>query len=294
MDKDAKVGVVTVTYNSGLVIKGFLQSVLKQTHTNLLLYIVDNNSKDDTLAQLQEQNDMRIRVIPNLSNIGVAAGNNQGIREALRGECDFVLLINNDTEFESQLIERLIEGIFEFHCDITVPKILYHDNRKLLWFAGGFFEPWRVYKNIHEGEGKLDQGQYDIAKRITYAPTCCMLVKSIVFNRTGLMDEKYFVYFDDTDFCLKAYRLGVIIYYTPDANLTHKVSSLTGGETSKFAARYMIRNRVYFARKNIKNPYLLFAYIYIQIAIISRFLFGSDKISQLILKQKAFYEGLRV
>ena len=97
MDSSRKIGVVTVTYNSGAVIRDFVESLLKQTHRDFLLYVIDNASTDDTVALFADYPAPRIVVVRNPSNVGVAEGNNLGIRAALRDGCTSVLLINNDT-----------------------------------------------------------------------------------------------------------------------------------------------------------------------------------------------------
>lgn len=295
MANQGKVGVVTVTFNSSKVISEFLESLRAQTYDNYILYIVDNNSSDDTLQKIEKYlNDSRITVIKNADNVGVAKGNNQGVAAAIKDGCQSILLINNDTEFESSLIEKLVDGLSRFNCDLIVPKMLYHDNPNIIWCAGGHFSPWKAYLHITEGEGEEDKGQYDVPRQINCAPTCCMLITIRAFESIGMMDEKYFVYYDDTDFCLRALKAGFKMYFLPSAILTHKVSSLTGGSTSKFAIRYITRNLVYYIRKNISQPLSLFWIICIQLALHLKFFFGKDNKEVYILKQKAFIEGLKL
>src|SRR5581483_9698071 len=104
-------GIVTVTFNSAAVIDGFLESLLLQDFSSFRLYLVDNASTDDTLRRVANFEDDRIVVCHNQCNVGVAEGNNIGIRAALADDCRFVLLINNDTEFSPNLVSELIAGI---------------------------------------------------------------------------------------------------------------------------------------------------------------------------------------
>ena len=94
-----KIGVVTVLFNSANVIKPFLECVISQQHTKFNLYIIDNNSQDNSIEILSNFSDPRIKLIRNNSNIGVAAANNIGIKNALKDNCSKVLLLNNDVEF---------------------------------------------------------------------------------------------------------------------------------------------------------------------------------------------------
>ena len=289
----AKIGVVTVTYNSSDVITEFMECLVRQTHQDYVLYVVDNASNDDTLQKLAPHtHQLSMVIIDNDKNIGVAAGNNQGIKQALADSCTHVLLINNDIEFEPELFSKLLTGMLASGCDMLVPKMMYHDQPQKIWFAGGHFDNVKTYVNIHEGYQEIDCGQYDEPRVIEYAPTCCMLIKPEVFKKVGMMDEKYFVYYDDTDFCIRALQLNQVLYFYPAATLTHKVSSLTGGGESDFAIKYYMRNKVYFIRKHISFP-ASFAFIAItQCKLLLDGLLG--KCDKYKLKQQAFWEGLRL
>jgi|HubBroStandDraft_6_1064221.scaffolds.fasta_scaffold124866_1 GT2 family glycosyltransferase len=291
MGRRSFVGIVTVTFNSGAVLRAFIESVLKQSHAEFLLYVVDNASADGTLKVLAEYHDKRIVVIPNQTNVGVARGNNQGIRSALDANCDDVLLINNDTEFDADLLKELLDGLDRYHSDVAVPKITHYDNPDTLWYAGGYFNHWKGYRGMHCGLGENDRGEFDEVRQVQYAPTCCMLVRSEVFESIGVMDEQYFVYVDDTDFCFRAMRRGIKIIYLPSARVLHKVSSLTGNEDSKFALRYMTRGHVYFIRKNFgfwTSACYLTAY---QVRLFYKLLSRGIDWDTLLIRQGAFFEG---
>jgi GT2 family glycosyltransferase len=294
MVSNAKIGVVTVTYNSSDVIDDFMESMLKQTHQNYILYIIDNASSDDTLTRLSQYNDSHIVIVPNKDNLGVAAGNNQGIKAALENNCNHVLLINNDTVFEPELITKLISGLHQLDCEMIVPKMMYHEDSELIWCAGGYFIPHKAYAGEHYGIDERDSKKYDQPKKITYSPTCCILIKKKVFDLIGYMDEKYFVYYDDTDFCFRAMKAELKFYYFPNAVLFHKVSSLTGGVESPFVMRYMIRNRIYFIRKHISFLMRLLWLILLQVWFFMQILSRKWSLKKFHLKQQAFWEGLNL
>lgn len=293
MENDRKIGVVTVTYNSGKVLPDFLRCIFSQTYSNFVLFAIDNASTDTTLELLSQCNDSRLRVIANPDNRGIAEGNNQGISAALDAACYSVLLINNDTVFESDLIEKLRAGLSNHAADMTCPKMMYFDEPQRFWAAGGKFQRWLGYRISHRGE-TLDRGQYDEAERVSYVPTCCVLIKSNLFGRIGLMDPKYFVYVDDVDFMYRAFRDGAKLIYLPQCRLLHKVSSLTGGGRSEFELRYCTRNRAYFLVKNFgffkALPWLALYEAYLW----ARFIVFRDNIKIFKLRQKAFWAGLRM
>jgi len=262
--EQGKIGVVTVTYNSESVLQEFFDSLAGQTHHNFALYVVDNASKDKTLEMTRQRTDFPIVVIANAENLGVAEGNNQGIRAALADACECVLLLNNDVVFPADLFAQLYAGLDRHSCDMTTGKMYYHDKPDVFWCAGGRFQPWLGYRTQHDGEYQKDTGQFDAPRRVTYTPTCCLLVRREVFTWIGLMDARYFVYSDDVDFLYRGLKQGLKLWYVPEAKLWHKVSSLTGN-MSDFMVRYCTRNRMYFLRKHLPTWIALYWYIYMYI-----------------------------
>ncbi len=292
MDSRSLVGIVTVTYKSGGVIDDFLKSIVQQTYVDFNLYVVDNASSDDTLERVRGCSDPRIFIVPNQLNLGVAEGNNIGIRAALKDGCGFILLINNDTVFGSDLVSKLVEGIRQYDCDMAVPKILFFDQPKRIWCAGGSLSRLRG-SAINFGLNQEDNGGFDRARQVDYSPTCCMLVKREVFERVGMMDANYFVYFDDTDFCWRAHRAGIRLFYVPSVRLFHKVSGLTGSE-SDFTIRHLIRNHVYYLLKNSPRWQALFYLPAFQLQILIRCMLGLTRLGVFLVTEKAFFEGIRL
>jgi len=281
-------GIVTVTYNSGEVLRPFLDDVLAQTRDDYRLYVIDNNSTDQTRAILTEYQDARFCCILNETNTGVAEANNQGIHSALREGADWVLLINNDTEFPPDFLEKAMNFVQVGQAEVLAPLVYFYDPPDKPWFSGGTFIPWRAYRNTHSVKGVSGP------REIEYAPTCCLLVHSDVFRKVGFMDPVYFVYSDDADFCWRLNKAGVRIRYSEEMWIFHKASSLTGGLESNFALRYMMRNRVLFVRKHAPFLMLLWALMYLQAEIFYKLIFISKNFTAFRVQQKAFREGLRI
>lgn len=292
--KAGQIGIVTVTYNSASVLPDFFDSLAAQTCREYTLYVIDNASKDNTLELCRKRVDLPIVILANDANLGVAEGNNQGIRSALEDGCEFVLLLNNDTVFGGDLLDELRKGLIQEQCAMVTPKILYHDEPSRIWAAGGRFQPWCGYRTLHFGEGELDGGQFSSARVVTYSPTCCVLVRRDVFDRIGLMDPRYFVYSDDTDFMYRAMKAGIVMKYIPSSGLLHKVSSLTGGGSSTFALRYGTRNRIYFIRKNLPRFKAAFWAAAYRLYIGARRLTRRDSKATWALRRDAVAEGLKM
>jgi len=267
-----KIGIVTVLYNSSVVLPDFLASIERQSYDTIVTYFIDNASKDDSIRQCSTWSGECV-VIANETNVGVAEANNQGIRAALADGCDYILLLNNDTSFPPEMIEQLHTGLRGCGCDMATPKIYYYDQPKVIWCAGGKFHLLQSYHTEHIGVGDTDIGQYDTPSLVSYVPTCCLLIRREVFDRVGLMDSRYFVYSDDADFLYRCHQAGLTVWYLPVAKLWHKVSSLTGSD-SDFSAHYCARNRIYFLRKHLSYGIALGIYGISQLRATVAFLLG--------------------
>lgn len=261
----AKVGLVTVLFNSAPVLPGFFESLSKQDFSDYWLYIIDNSIDELSFAAAEEviakYGIKNVTLIRNASNVGVATGNNQGIKLSREMGCEYVLLLNNDIEFkDTGLLTKMLALADQRQEKLIVPKIYFFDSGKI-WCAGGKINRW-TGTTLHTGEGEVDNGQFDTAGYTNYAPTCFMLIHRSVFDKIGVMDEKYFVYHDDTDFVWRANLAEFEIYYWPEGKVWHKVSSSTGGATSPFSVYYGERNRLYFIRKNFSRKNKIIAYLY--------------------------------
>lgn len=252
------VGVVTVLYNSAAELPDFVVSLSTQRDVRIRLYAVDNASTDDSVSILREAMipNGQVEVIVCAENLGVAEGNNIGIRAALRDGVDWILLLNNDTEFPPTMIRSLVD-VAEKHDRPVVSPVIEGDNpRGTVWYGGGHWRSWRGHQIEHE------HWKEDLASRLAevgdaddtvYAPTCCLLVRPDVFERVGLMDASYFVYYDDVDFAIRCVSAGFTYTITSKVTLYHKAGGATGGPRSPFAIRWETRNWVVVARRYSKN-----------------------------------------
>jgi GT2 family glycosyltransferase len=268
-----KIGLVTVLYNGIEVLEDFFTSLSKQTYQNFILYVIDNSPDDSVLMKakrLSKLYNLQSIFINNNNNLGCAKGNNQGILQSIKDDCKYTLLLNNDIEFTINTISSLVDIATLNDEYLVVPKILYHNTNKI-WMAGGNISKIRALSH-HRGEGEEDTGQYNLSEYINYAPTCFILINNEVFNKIGFMDEKYFVYSDDTDFIFRAVAYGYKLLYCPQSVVGHKVSVSTGGDDSLFSIYYSNRNRVYFIKKNFTLFYKLTSLSYFYITRIIKYI----------------------
>jgi len=282
-----KLGLVTVLFNANEVLEDFFKSISIQSFKNYVLYFIDNapsEATDELIAQLSKLFPIpAYQHIKNPQNYGIAKANNQGIELALQAGADYVLLLNNDIAISQPfLLQQLADKATNSQEDIIVPKILYYGTRKI-WLAGGVFIH---YKGTSQtiGDKETDNGQFDNQGYTDYAPTCFMLCSKKVFAATGLMDERYFVYYDDNDFIFRAKNKGFKIFYMPSIEVFHKVSFSTGGAESLFSIYYLNRNRIYFIRKYYKFPLKQVALTHMMITKGIKYLLYNTKRKQQLLK----------
>lgn len=282
MPEGTRIGIVTVLYNSDDVLPGFFKSLAVQQGVRYRLYVIDNSATDSGTRisrAMAEQHGIDAVCVFNNANVGVAKGNNQGIEMALADGCTHVLLANNDTEFGPTTIVDLWHALADGSERAATPKIMYFDEPELLWYGGGHINAW-LMRTPHYGIKKQDRGQFDHLRRVHYAPTCFMLLERGVFDEVGLMDERYFVYTDDTDFVWRMNRRGLHIRYAPGVIVLHKVSTSTGGELSPFSLYYTNRNRIFFIRKNLRGVKKLFALGYVMATRLPRLCLLPKRLSE--------------
>lgn len=251
-----KIGLVTVLFNSDDVLEGFFRSLSIQKFQDFSLYIIDNSPSESStllLSELAEKYSIKsLFHVKNSKNNGIAAGNNQGIKMSLSDGTDYTLLLNNDIEFDQPyLLEAIYRKAVEEQQAFVVPKILYYGT-KVIWMAGGYISKYKA-ATFHRGDGKLDNDEYNKESSYRYSPTCFMLINNSIFKSVGLMDESYFVYYDDTDFLYRANKEGYLVRYVPSLVVYHKVSMSTGGMNSPFSVYYMTRNKLKFINKHYKG-----------------------------------------
>ncbi len=287
------IGIVTVLYNSESVLDDFFTTLSKQSYKNFILYIIDNKSPDNSLVkakELSKQVNFKTVIIENSQNDGVAKGNNLGIEQALKDGCDYVLLSNNDIVLYEDTIENLLASTEKNNVFVSVPKILIYDNKNI-WYGGGVFD-FKTFRVKHIGIDCPDSEIYNSEKYVTYSPTCVMLIHKSVFGTVGIMDEKYFVYWDDTDFVYRLHKAGIKILYVPTSCLEHKESVCTGNK-SDFFYRYIYRNREYFINKFSRFNNLLHFIDFLYLYTVMRFKMRKNLRQWKIVKE-AMKEGCKM
>ena len=236
---------------------------LKRGKAKLSLVLVDNASTDESQKKLKKLKfgNGEYVYIQNKENLGYAGGNNVGIRYALNNKADYVIVLNNDTIVDKNLIYEFLKTARGYpKAGILTPKIYFakgfefHDDRykknelgKVLWYAGGKIDWDNVY-GMNRGVDEVDKGQFDKEEEVDFATGTCMFMRSKALKQIGVFDEKYFMYLEDVDLCVRMRRVGWKVLYSPKGKLWHKVaqSSRIGSDLNDY---YIHRNRLLFGMR---------------------------------------------
>ena len=249
MSSHPPVCVIVLNYNGLAFNEACLRSLAGTTYPAMRLLLVDNGS-DDGSVEWVERNRKDVAVLRTGINGGWAAGNNAGIRRALADEASYVWLLNNDTEVEPDCLARLVETAErDARIGLVSPQIRCFADRERVWFEGG--EVSREALMVRHCE--LPRFR---TLRIDgrYVSGCAMLVRRDVFDRVGLIDERFFMYYEDADFCLRASEAGFRSEVVPEAVLYHKVAASSGGvgeHMSAFHAYHILRSEMLFWRRQL-------------------------------------------
>ncbi|MFA6383564.1 MAG: glycosyltransferase family 2 protein [Parcubacteria group bacterium] len=201
MKDSPKIFIIILNYNGREVVKRCLASVFKLDYPNFEVVVVDNNSQDGSL-EAAKINFSKAIFIKNEANMGFSAGNNVGIRFALERMADYVLLLNNDTEVEKDFLKRLVAAAEADKKVGIASPVIFDGLSRQIWFSGGKIN-WLRMKALNQKEASTVD-----CYETGFITGCAMLIKAAVFKEIGLLDEDYFLYWEDADFSWRAKRAG--------------------------------------------------------------------------------------
>ena len=233
-----KVFAVLVNYNGLSDTLECLASMQNESKDyELTSVVVDNASERDETETIRKQFPQVITIRSDV-NGGFSYGNNIGIKYALENGADYIMLLNNDTVVAPDMISLLLAD-----CDenvVTVPKMLYYSEKNRIWYGGGKISKWTGSAS-HLGQDETDDTS-EQSSFCSFATGCCIMLKAETFKKVGLLNERYFLYYEDVEFSVRLAYENIRIKYIPSARLWHKVSASTGGSRSRLTVYYATRN----------------------------------------------------
>ena len=235
--------VIIVTFNSAWVIERCLNSLEKQPEQHSVI-IVDNHSTDATVEVIKNKF-KRVTLIENEQNLGYAGGNNLGITEALKRNCDYICILNPDTQLLANTFTRVTRFAQAHKNQGIFGPIIYKDeHRQIIWSTGGTLDKKRYTAQLTDFN-KQSITLENIRENDFISGTCLVIPEGLL--RQGLrFYEPYFMYYEDVEFSLRAKKMGYPAMVVEEAGLTHT-------ETSQLAAHknyYLARNHLLFVERN--------------------------------------------
>jgi GT2 family glycosyltransferase len=240
------VTIILVTWNSATCIGSALESVIRQSYpaSSLRVVVVDNASRDRTVTIVRERFP-DVCLIQQKTNRGFAVANNAAMR---RYPADYFVLLNPDVALESSWLSRIIEAM-ESDPGIGVAggKVFYGD-KVLLQHVGGMIRGNAL--TYHLGSGERDMGQYEQGANVDYIMGAALATRGDLAQAQGYLPEAYFLYFEETEYCLKVRKVGCRVVYIPGAVAYHdQVPDDSRAQDWRFAWKYH-RARYLFVLRN--------------------------------------------
>ena len=197
-----------------------LESLMLTRYPNMQTIVLDNNSADGSVAAIRNQFPA-VQIINLKENLGYAGNNNVGIEEALRQGADWVLVLNEDVILDKDCIQKLIEvGESDPKIGIVGPLVYHFDEPTVIQSAGGMLG--KYWESIHLGKNEPDHGQYKEPHFVEWISGCAILVRRTAIEQAGMLDGGYFIYWEETEWCIRIGRAGWKIVHVPESKLWHK------------------------------------------------------------------------
>jgi len=250
------IGLITVNYNQYQLTREFIDSLATvKNASDLTVFIADVSTKKENFKIGKYPMKVVIKPLPNK---GYAYGINEGTKYFIKQGIDKFCAINNDIFFDRNFSIEAHRG-FE-KADIFGGKIYYapgyeyhkkyqkQDIGKVIWYAGGIND-WKNVYTSHRGVDEVDNQQYEKFEETDFITGCMLFFNKKVMDKVGFWNEKYFLYFEDSDFCERAKRSGFRLFYNPKIIIWHKNAQSTGGSGSPLQQKYQRKNQLIFGIK---------------------------------------------
>ncbi len=226
---------------------------------NFEIIVVDNGSTDGSGEELKAQHP-HITLIPSATNMGFAGGNNVGINYAIDHSFEYIMLLNNDTFVAPDFLDVLVNYMDE-HPEVGIiqPKIYCHHDKSLIWDGGSYFNPIFTLPYT-PGALKKERAAHNQLKKVDWVTGCAFFTRANILKKSGLLNEKFFIYFEDVDLSFRIKKLGYQLIYHPKSVVYH-IAGMSNKSKSKQKegyvnpiVHYLIqRNRIWFL-KRYTNP----------------------------------------
>jgi GT2 family glycosyltransferase len=240
--------VVVLNWNGLNETRSCLDALGGVTYPRVEIIVVDNGSTDGSVDALRAEYP-QVRLLSLSENVGFAGGNNHGLRHALRHGADYVLLLNNDARIAPDAVDVLVQvAQADRRIGVLGPIIYRNDDPQRVESAGGWLN---LYTGRFRHFEKLPADQA-CPYEVDIISGCAMVVRREVMEQVGLLNECYFAYFEDAEWCVRARRAGYRVMAVPEAQVWHRGSAASGGPRAPLRIYYSVRNHLLMV--NVQAP----------------------------------------
>lgn len=258
MNKNPKVAIIILNYNGYDDTIECLNSLEKINYDNKDVWVLDNGSTDESVKKIEELN-KDIYFIKNEKNTGQTGGDNILIDKILEeGSADYILLLDNDTIVEENFLDYLVNFAEQNNnVGVVAPLIYKYSQRDVLNYINtpGKFNLWI-------GGGCPHKNILKIPFKVNYASGCCWLLKKDVIKNVGMLDYRFFAYFEELDLAYRIERAGYKFFIVPESKIWHK-GSATSKKVTGLRQYYETRNSILTEKKHAnKLQFLVFSFYF--------------------------------
>lgn len=282
---------ILVNYKNSYLTIECINSLKRINYTNYHIIVVDNCSPDNSFTKLSDYNKNNFfTLIQTPYNGGFSYANNIGIKIALDKNADYIILLNNDTIVTNNFLLPLLEPFTKNKkIGATTPRIMYDSQKDIYWYGGG-----KLYKNIARVKHLLINSSIqqitNNTQEVSFISGCCICLPQHVIKECGTLDESYFLYEEDVDYCYKLLKHHYKLYYIPSSVIYHKVNSSTG-KNSPIVQYYMVRNKFLLINKQLSGASLFLANIINTIIFLKRIITKEIYLSIFFTAVKNYLKG---
>lgn len=285
MKSDPLVSIIVVNYNTSNEVLDLMASLEQSAYRDYEVILVDNDSPNDDLSLIEAQYPS-VRIIISKKNLGFAGANNLGI-DAAKGK--YCLFLNPDTCVTPLFLEPLLKTLEQDpKIGLVSPKIKYYDSPELIQYAGTSRMSKYTMRSNSYSKHKEDNPENSSAKFTGYGHGAAMMLPKAVIDDVGKMDENYFLYYEEIDWCERIHKQGYKVYYQADSVVYHK-ESVSIQKESPLKIFYLSRNRILFAKIHYKMLPFIFYWFYTLVVLVPKHILKYIRQPQLL---KAYLKGI--
>ena len=300
--KEPKIAIIIINWNTYQLTYNCLKSLELCTYKNKTIFFVDNGSNDGSGDKIALEFP-EINCINNQKNEGFTGANNKALKVILKQNFDYVLLLNNDTEVKPDFLSLMQASMdSDNNLAATQPLILDFPNKNIIWNAGGSFNTFFGLSKTRY-KGMIYKPNLKIETLTEWISGCCILVKIAVIKEVGLLDNRFFAYFEDVDWSIRmtnlGYKLGVVpksIIYHHSSGSTKRNNTTNEGNLSPYAHYLNVRNHIYLIKKHnfLFNSVGSWIYQIIKITSYSTYFILRGRFSKFKIVWCGLFDGIKI